>query len=80
LLNLPDRAANYKSIIERVVAEVGEHRDYEMKREVSLQDLEGKIEFVKDIQSIATSRIETEKYLVIGADEKSKTCSAPHSN
>jgi hypothetical protein len=44
-----------------------------MKRSCSLATLAGKIEFVKDIQSIATSRIQTEKFLVIGADAATKT-------
>jgi hypothetical protein len=43
-----------------------------MKRSCSLGNLAEKIEFVKDIQSIATSRIEDEKFLVIGADAANK--------
>jgi hypothetical protein len=35
--------------------------------------LKDRIEFVKDVQSIATSRVETEKFLVIGADAGSKS-------
>jgi hypothetical protein len=60
----------YRRTVERVVTEIGEHPEYEMKRACSLQSLPEKLELVKDIQSIATSRIDTEKYLVIGADEK----------
>jgi hypothetical protein len=71
---LADRVENYRKEVERVVREVGEHPQYEMKRSCSLSSLAGKIEFVKDIQSIATSHIEieTEQFLVIGADEKTK--------
>jgi hypothetical protein len=70
--NLADRVETYRRDVDRVVREVGEHPQYEMKRSCSLSKLAGKIEFVKDIQSIATSKIETEKYLVIGADDKAK--------
>src|SRR5580704_12472343 len=70
---LPERIAKYKETVEKVVTEVGEHRDFEMKRTCSLQSLIDKMEFVKDVQSIATSRIDSEKYLVIGADEKQRT-------
>lgn len=52
--------------------EVGEHPLYELKRSCALSDLAGKIEFVKDVQSICTSRIDSEKYLVVGADEESR--------
>ncbi len=65
--SLPDRAARYREEVERVVREVGEHPLYELKRSCSFSLLKERIEFVKDIQSIATSRIETEKFLVIGA-------------
>ena len=67
--SLPDRAARYREEVERVVREVGEHPLYELKRSCSFSLLKERIEFVKDIQSIATSRIETEKFLVIGADD-----------
>jgi hypothetical protein len=73
LASLPDRAARYKAEIERVVREVGEHPLCELKRSYSLSSLEERVEFVKDIQSIATSRIETEKFLVIGADDGSRS-------
>src|ERR1700674_3677001 len=71
--SLPERATGYKEEVEKVVREVGEHPLYELKRSCSLRNLAEKIEFVKDIQSIATSRIETEKFLVIGADAATKT-------
>jgi hypothetical protein len=71
--NLSDRVAGYKLEIERMVREVGEHPLCEMKRSLSLQTLADKIEFVKDVQSIATSRIETEKFLVVGADETTRS-------
>jgi hypothetical protein len=71
--NLPDRAAKYKQEVEKVVREVGEHPLYELKRSCSLKVLKDRIEFVKDVQAIATSRIETEKFLVIGADAGSRS-------
>src|ERR1700723_1810117 len=79
--HLAERVERYRKEVERVVREVGEHPQYEMKRSCTLTSLVGKIEFVKDIQSIATSRIEHEKYLVIGADDKTKTfCPVSNTN
>src|SRR5580704_17833011 len=69
---LAERAREYQEEIEKIVREVGEHPLCEMKRSCSLGNLAEKIEFVKDIQSIATSRIEDEKFLVIGADAANK--------
>ncbi|MGB9485836.1 MAG: hypothetical protein WCD04_06975 [Terriglobia bacterium] len=60
-------------MVEKVVQKVGEHPQCELKRSSRLDTIAQKIEFVKDIQSIATSRIETEKYLVIGVDEASRS-------
>jgi hypothetical protein len=71
--SLSDRTSRYRDEIEKVVTQVGEHPLYEMKRACALQSLAEKIEFVKDIQSIATSRIDIEKYLIIGADGPSKS-------
>jgi len=70
--SLPERATGYKQEVEKVVREVGEHPLYELKRSCSFRSLAEKIEFVKDMQSIATSRIQTEKFLVIGADAATK--------
>ena len=69
---LSERVIGYRQEVEKVVREVGEHPVYEFKRSCSLQNLTEKLEFVKDIQSIATSRIEREKFLVIGADAGTK--------
>lgn len=71
--NLPNRAARYRQEVEKVVREIGEHPLYELKRSCSLKVLKDRVEFVKDIQSIATSRIDIEKLLVIGADAGSKS-------
>src|ERR1700722_17359960 len=71
--SLPDRAARYKQEVDKVVREIGEHPLFELKRSCVMNVLRGRIEFVKDIQSIATSRIESEKFLVIGADAASKS-------
>jgi hypothetical protein len=71
--SLSDRTAIYRDEIEKIVAQVGEHPLFEMKHSCTFQNLAEKIEFVRDIQSIATSRIESEKYLIIGADESLKT-------
>ncbi|PYU53217.1 MAG: hypothetical protein DMG48_03000 [Acidobacteria bacterium] len=76
--SLPERATGYKQEVEKVVREVGEHPLYELKRSCSFRNLAEKIEFVKDIQSIATSHIQTEKFLVIGADGATKTFHAVH--
>ena len=69
---LSERANRYREEIEKVVREVGEHPLFELKRVCDLTNLEGKIELVKDVQSICTSRIEFEKYLVIGADARAR--------
>lgn len=74
--SLSDRALRYRDEIEKIVMGVGEHPLCEMKRACSLQDLSQKVEFAKDIQSIATSRIDSEKFLVIGVDEVSKSFAA----
>jgi hypothetical protein len=71
--SLPERANAYKQEVEKVIREVGEHQLFELKRSCLLRNLAEKIEFVKDIQSIATSRIQTEKFLVIGADALTKS-------
>jgi hypothetical protein len=55
------------------VREVGEHPLCELKRSCSFKLLRERIEFVKDVQSIASSRIETEKFLVIGAEDTSRS-------
>src|ERR1700723_223159 len=74
--DLTERVAQYRELIQKIVREVGEHPLCEMKRSCSLGNLNEKIEFVKDIQSIATSRIQSEKFLVVGADEKTRTFKA----
>jgi hypothetical protein len=71
--SLPDRAARYKQEVDKAVREVGEHPLFELKRSCSMNVLRDRIEFVKDMQSIATSRIEPEKFLVIGGDATSKS-------
>jgi hypothetical protein len=49
LKQLPARAASYVELVERVVAEVGEHPTFELKRSISLQSLGEKTEFVRDV-------------------------------
>jgi hypothetical protein len=72
-LNLDARVERYRELVEKVVQEMGEHPECELKRSYHLETKAQKIEFVKDIQSVATSRIETEKLIVIGADEDSRS-------
>ena len=72
-MSLSERAARYREEVEKVVREIGEHPLYELKRSCVLSDLADKMEFVKDVQSICTSKIELERFLVIGADQKTKT-------
>jgi hypothetical protein len=71
-MSLSERAARYTQEVEKVVREIGEHPLYELKRSCALSDLADKMEFVKDVQSICTSKIELERFLVIGADQKTK--------
>ncbi len=69
---LSERASRYRAEVEKVVREVGEHPLFELKRRYEFGKICDKIEFVKDIQSIATSKIDSEKYLVVGADEQAR--------
>ena len=55
-----------------MVRTIGEHPQFELKRALDLSNLRQRIEFVKDLQSIATSEIASEKFLVIGADESTR--------
>jgi hypothetical protein len=66
--SLSERTSRYKKEVEKVVRQVGEHPLYELKRSCALKELEDKIEFIKDVQSICTSKIVSERYLIIGAD------------
>lgn len=70
--SLAARVGRYRDETERVVLNVGEHPQYELKRSYDFSNLYQRIEFVKDIQSIATSPIESEKFVVVGADETSR--------
>ncbi len=53
--SLPERASAYRLEVEKVVREVGEHPLFELKHSCSFRNLVEKIEFVKDVQSIATA-------------------------
>jgi hypothetical protein len=67
--SLSVRAQWYRDETERVVRDIGEHPQYELKRAINLSSLHQRIDFIKDIQSIATSQIDAEKFLAVGADE-----------
>ena len=69
---LSERIERYRAEIEKIVRGLGEHPLFELKRSCDLSNIPQRMEFVKDVQSIATSRISTEKYLVIGADASAK--------
>lgn len=71
-ISLAERAKRYCDETERVVRTIGEHPQFELKRALDLSNLRQRIEFVKDLQSIATSEIAFEKFLVIGADESTR--------
>ena len=71
-VSLAERAKRYCDETERVVRTIGEHPQFELKRALDLSNLRQRIEFVKDLQSIATSEIASEKFLVIGADESTR--------
>lgn len=71
--SLAERIEKYRKEVEAIVTQAGEHPLYELKREISFNSLEDKIEFVKDVQSICTSRIESERYLVVGVDSKTRS-------
>jgi len=61
-VSLAERAKRYCDETERVVRTIGEHPQFELKRALDLSNLRQRIEFVKDIQSIATSEIASEKF------------------
>jgi hypothetical protein len=63
--SLSARAQRYRDEIDRVVRDVGEHPQYELKRAYDFSTLHQRIEFIKDIQSIATSHIDSAKFLVV---------------
>jgi hypothetical protein len=69
-----DRAQRVREYVERLIAEVGEHPECELKREWRRDSVYHKAEFVKDFQSIANSAIpvDGEKYIVVGADESTR--------
>ena len=71
--SLSERTTRYKKEVDKVVRQVGEHPLYELKRSCALKELEDKIEFIKDVQSICTSKIDSERYLVVGADAKARS-------
>ena len=71
--SLSERTSRYKEEVDKVVRQVGEHLLFELKRSCALKELEDKIEFIKDVQSICTSKIASERYLVIGADSKARS-------
>jgi hypothetical protein len=71
--SLSERTSRYKQEVEKVVRQVGEHPLFELKRSCALKELEDKIEFIKDVQSICTSKIDSERYLVVGADAKARS-------
>jgi hypothetical protein len=70
-----DRVKRIRDYVEEMIALVSEHPECELKREWRRDTLYHKAEFVKDFQSIANSSIpvDREKYLVVGADEATKT-------
>ena len=70
-----DRARRILVYVEEMIALVSEHPECELKREWRRDTPYHKAEFVKDFQSIANSTIpvDREKYLVVGADEATKT-------
>jgi len=70
-----ERAQRIRDYVERMIAELGEHPECELKREWRRDTSYLRAEFIKDIQSIANSEIprEREKYIVVGADEQTRT-------
>lgn len=69
-----DRAQRVREYVERLIAEVGEHPECELKREWRRDSVYHRAEFIKDFQSIANSAIpiDGEKYIVVGADESTR--------
>lgn len=73
--NALQRAERVSTYVEKLIATVGEHPECELKGSWKRDNPYLKAEFIKDIQATANSiiPIDTEKYIVVGADETSRT-------
>jgi hypothetical protein len=70
--SLSNRFDEYGKIVEGIVLRGLEHPSCELKRSVTLSkgDLSGRLEFVKFFQGHANSHSNSERLIVVGADEK----------
>ena len=73
--NALERAERVAIYVEKLITAVGEHPECELKGSWKRDTPFLKAEFIKDIQATANSEIpiDTEKYIVVGADETSRT-------
>jgi len=71
---LSKRFDDYGKMVEDIVLRGLEHPAIELKRTVTVSkdDLAGRLEFVKFFQGQANSHIDSERLIVIGADEKER--------
>jgi hypothetical protein len=71
---LPERFDSYAKTVEGIVLRGIEHPACELKRSVTLSkvDLTDRLDFVKLVQGLANSHVDTECLIVIGADQKEK--------
>src|SRR5437868_4378643 len=69
-----ERAIRIRDHIERMIKELGEHPECELKGSWRRDTQYHKAEIVKDIQATANSAIvpNREKYIVVGADQTSR--------
>ncbi|HEU0175293.1 MAG TPA: RNA-binding domain-containing protein [Blastocatellia bacterium] len=71
---IEERVARIRSTVENIVAKVGEHPEYELKRQWLRDKPPLKAEFIRDVLSIVNSEIPDgrDRYVVVGVDEKSR--------
>jgi len=71
---IEERAARIQSTVENIVAKVGEHPEYELKRQWLRDKPPLKAEFIRDVLSIVNSEIPDgrDRYVVVGVDETSR--------
>jgi len=71
---IEERLARVRTTVENIVAKVGEHPEYELKRKWLRDKPPLKAEFIRDVLSTVNSEIPDgrDRYIVVGVDEKSR--------
>jgi hypothetical protein len=73
-VTLAERFDSYKSEVEQIVVRGIEHPSYELKRcaTVSRDNLADRLDFVKLIQGLANAHLNSERFIVVGADQRER--------